>query len=66
MSKFWNHFVSNGAESPDPQPPEPEPGEAEALDAFSRVVVRVAEVLRDDRRLERWVVPNDYPETDPA
>ena len=47
MSKFWNHFISNGFESEElSQPPEPIPAESEALDAFSRVVVRVAEVLR--------------------
>lgn len=47
MSRFWRHFISNGfEESPAPPPPEPGPTEAEALDAFSRVVVRVAEVLR--------------------
>src|SRR5438477_1960707 len=48
MSRFWNDFVSGGATDP-PQPSEqpPDPLEdAEALDAFSRVVVRVAEELR--------------------
>jgi S1-C subfamily serine protease len=51
MSRFWRHFITNGAEgsdwSADPQPPaQPIPTESEALDAFSRVVVHVAEVLR--------------------
>lgn len=46
-SKFWQHFITNGAEEgTTPQPPEPVPTEAEALDAFSRVVVEVAEKLR--------------------
>jgi S1-C subfamily serine protease len=47
MSRFWKHFISNGSSFPsDSQPAEPEPNDAEALDAFSRVVVRVAETLR--------------------
>jgi S1-C subfamily serine protease len=49
MSRFWHHFISNGFESTDPNtpnPPVPLPSEAEALDAFSRVVVTVAEMLR--------------------
>lgn len=46
-AKFWQHFISNGsAEGSQPQPPDPPPSEAEALDAFSRVVVHVAEKLR--------------------
>ncbi len=48
MSRFWQHFISNGSGEmpvPPPQPPPP-PSEAEALDAFSRVVVHVAETLR--------------------
>src|SRR5437868_7076375 len=47
-SKFWHHFISNGFESLDPGTPNPAPlpSEAEALDAFSRVVVTVAETLR--------------------
>ena len=46
-SKFWQHFITNGSEgSIPPQPSEPVPSEAEALDAFSSVVVRVAEKLR--------------------
>jgi S1-C subfamily serine protease len=47
MSRFWQHFIANGSEpSFEPQPLVPEPSEAEALDAFSRVVVQVAEALR--------------------
>jgi len=46
-SKFWQHFITNGSdETSPPQPPDPLPSEAEALDAFSTVVVRVAEKLR--------------------
>src|SRR5215472_8154147 len=47
MSRFWQHFISNGFTTPpEPTPPTPPPDEGEALDAFSRVVVTVAEVLR--------------------
>jgi S1-C subfamily serine protease len=47
MSRFWQHFISNGHETPDaPRRPEPLPSDDEALDAFSRVIVRVADVLR--------------------
>jgi S1-C subfamily serine protease len=47
MSRFWQHFLSNGT-GPDygPPPPEPNPEEREALDAYSRVVVDVADALR--------------------
>ena len=45
MSRFWQHFISNGSEH-EPRPSEPDSKESEALDAFSRVVVRVAESLR--------------------
>jgi S1-C subfamily serine protease len=47
MSRFWQHFISNG-EGPGfgATPPDPAPEELEALDAYSRVVVRVAEALR--------------------
>src|SRR5207244_7247803 len=45
--KFWHHFITNGSdETSPPQSPDPSPSEAEALDAFSSVVVRVAEKLR--------------------
>jgi len=47
MSRFWQNFISNGSGalhgSPPPDPPREE---ADALDAYSRVVVRVAETLR--------------------
>jgi len=47
MSTFWQHFISNGPDSvPGSPPPEPDPEEIEALDAYSRVVVQVAERLR--------------------
>jgi S1-C subfamily serine protease len=46
-SRFWQNFVSNGGEESGSQPVnEPEPDEVEALDAFSKVVIRVAEKLR--------------------
>jgi S1-C subfamily serine protease len=47
MSRFWQHFISNGSDSSAGSlPPEPDPNESEALDAYSRVVVRVSEQLR--------------------
>ncbi len=46
MSRFWQHFISNGQGPAQEPPPEPDPQETEALDAYSRVVVRVAEQLR--------------------
>lgn len=47
MSRFWQHFISNGGDtSPFPQPEGTPPSEAEAMDAYSRVVVQVAEKLR--------------------
>ena len=48
MSRFWQHFISNGGtDHPEPaRKPEPPPDDDEALDAFSRVVVNVAETLR--------------------
>ena len=40
MSRFWRHFISNGADSgQDPNYFTPEPTEREALDAYSNVVV---------------------------
>jgi S1-C subfamily serine protease len=47
-SRFWQHFISNGADSSEggSAPFGPEREEQEALDAYSRVVVRVAERLR--------------------
>jgi len=45
-SRFWQHFVSNGFdEKPHSHKPSL-PSDDEALDAFSTVVTRVAEVLR--------------------
>jgi S1-C subfamily serine protease len=45
--KFWHHFVSNGHEVfPGSNPPEPTREELDAMDAYSRVVVQVAEKLR--------------------
>jgi S1-C subfamily serine protease len=47
MSRFWQHFISNGSDALHGEPPpEPPPEESEALDAYSRVVVRVADALR--------------------
>jgi S1-C subfamily serine protease len=47
MTRFWQHFISNGPEfAPEPPAPNPAPDEAEALDAYSRVIVRVADTLR--------------------
>jgi S1-C subfamily serine protease len=48
MSRFWQHFISNGTgDVPGPSGSHREPpDDAEALDAFSRVVVLVAEKLR--------------------
>src|SRR5262245_63539709 len=44
---FWQHFISNGPGSVEgAPPPEPDPEEIEALDAYSRVVVQVADKLR--------------------
>lgn len=44
---FWQHFISNGTgEFPEPASPPPTPGDDEALDAFSRVVVNVSDLLR--------------------
>jgi S1-C subfamily serine protease len=47
MSRFWHHFISNGSDSASsPSPTDPRVKDDEALDAFSRVVVHVAETLR--------------------
>ncbi|HWG44128.1 MAG TPA: trypsin-like peptidase domain-containing protein [Gemmataceae bacterium] len=44
---FWQHFISNSGGPVEGYPPsEPNPREQEALDAYSNVVVRVAEMLR--------------------
>jgi S1-C subfamily serine protease len=47
MSKFWQHFITDGGDFVHgPDPAGPDPREDEALDAYSNVVVRVAEMLR--------------------
>ena len=47
MSRFWQHFISNGDDQNiSGPPPGPSPEELDALDAYSRVVVKVAESLR--------------------
>ena len=46
MSRFWQHFITNGGEDTPASPPAGQPSEGDALDAFSRVVVTVAEKLR--------------------
>src|SRR5262249_36805864 len=47
MSRFWQHFINNGPDSAAmPPEPDPFPSDSGALDAFSRVVIRVAEELR--------------------
>ena len=44
MSKFWQHFISNGNESfQGHEVPPPSPEERDALDAYSRIIVQVAE-----------------------
>jgi S1-C subfamily serine protease len=47
-SRFWRHFLTNGGldSYPADDPLKPDPEEAAALDAYSTVVVRVAERLR--------------------
>jgi S1-C subfamily serine protease len=47
MSRYIQNFIANGGEEPTPSPPVPhQPTDSEALDAFSNVVVNVAEQLR--------------------
>jgi S1-C subfamily serine protease len=47
MSRFWQHFISNGGDTAPFQPePEPSPEETAALDAYSQVIVTVAQKLR--------------------
>ena len=46
MNRFWEHFITNDGEDSPASPPPGQPTEGEALDAFSRVVVTVAEKLR--------------------
>jgi S1-C subfamily serine protease len=45
-TRFWQHFITNGGKDFGEQPHEPLPTDGEALDAYSRVVVHVAEQLR--------------------
>ncbi len=46
MTRFWQNFISNGGASFDQSDSAADAEEAEALDAFSQVVVRVADSLR--------------------
>lgn len=49
MSRFWQHFITNGGEdldTPDGAGREPAPEPEDVLDAFSRAVVGVADKLR--------------------
>jgi S1-C subfamily serine protease len=49
MSRFWQHFITNGGDTPaagDPPPQAPPPDETEALDAFSNAVIKVADAMR--------------------
>ncbi|MGE3809252.1 MAG: serine protease, partial [Gemmataceae bacterium] len=47
MANIWHEFINDDS-TPMSQPgrPDPFPSEGEALDAYSRVVMRVAETLR--------------------
>jgi S1-C subfamily serine protease len=44
--RFWQHFLSNGESFGQPGDPGPDPRERDALDAYSSVVVQVAENVR--------------------
>ena len=48
MSRFWQHFITNGEAPGEPQDPSPAPrtDHEDVLDAFSRAVVGVADKLR--------------------
>ncbi|QJW92757.1 S1C family serine protease [Frigoriglobus tundricola] len=48
MSRFWQHFITNGETPGEPQDPSPAPhtDHEDVLDAFSRAVVGVADKLR--------------------
>jgi S1-C subfamily serine protease len=46
VTRFWQHFITNGGEDAGPASTPERPTDAEALDAFSSVVVTVAEQLR--------------------
>jgi S1-C subfamily serine protease len=45
VSRFWQHFLSNGGSTAQPLD-DGQPSEDEAFDAFSKVVIRVADKLR--------------------
>jgi S1-C subfamily serine protease len=46
MSRFWQHFITDGGASEPTPPSAPLTSEGEALDAFSHVVVHVADAIR--------------------
>jgi S1-C subfamily serine protease len=47
VSRFWQHFITDGGTTPAGRPTDdPTPDDGDALDAFSRAVVTVAEKLR--------------------
>src|ERR1700730_4624105 len=46
MSRFWQHFITDGGASEPTPSSAPLPSEGEALDAFSHVVVHVADAIR--------------------
>src|SRR5205807_9412185 len=50
MSRFWQHFITNGGESvpagDTPPLPPPPADDSETLDAFSHAVIKVADALR--------------------
>lgn len=46
MSKFWQHFIGDDTGGEPSRHSSPPPDENEAIDAYSRVIVHVAEVLR--------------------
>src|SRR5436309_5001351 len=50
MSRFWQHFITNGGESvpagDTPPLPPPPADDSETLDAFSHAVIQVADTLR--------------------
>src|SRR4051812_3648981 len=49
MSRFWQHFITDGGETPAGQPgpvPPPPADDSETLDAFSHAVIKVADALR--------------------
>lgn len=49
MSRFWQHFITNGGETPagdTPPVPPPPADDSETLDAFSHAVIKVADTLR--------------------